>query len=349
MKVLQVFLSLVLWTGSLSSNEIKHTPPIENDCANPIIPVVDLADFVSKNATAHSRRDVAITWNRALEDFGFAVIKGHGISKNLTNELYNEALSFFNLPLEVKMQSNRDSSYGSTGGFTPQGIESVSRSSQSSVEIPPDLVESLIYRGEMDNSRRIPSVHKYWVQLIDLVRTIHRLSAEALSLNSPDFFEPFYPEDASYSLRLAHYPPVNAQQAIEGQMRYGPHTDYQGFTILRQDPFQPGLEILYPDEKWRPFMSLESPDEDMFVVNIGDLFSQWTNDRWKATMHRVSTPAPHMPASSTSRLSMVFFTGPHDTALIEPLPCCVDEDHPSLYAPILAGDHLRAKIQASNV
>jgi len=59
------------------------------------------------------------------------------------------------------------------------------------------------------------------------------------------------------------------------------------------------------------------------------------------------------PAGSASaaapRLSIPFFTGPHNEAVIEALPTCVDEEHPPLYEPVLAREHLRRKLSASNV
>ena len=34
-------------------------------------------------------------------------------------------------------------------------------------------------------------------------------------------------------------------------------------------------------------MDRYSNDPNVFVVNIGDLMAQWTNDRWVSTLHRV--------------------------------------------------------------
>jgi len=31
-------------------------------------------------------------------------------------------------------------------------------------------------------------------------------------------------------------------------------------------------------------------EPDTFVINIGDLFQRWTNDKWKSTIHLVVNP-----------------------------------------------------------
>jgi isopenicillin N synthase-like dioxygenase len=74
----------------------------------------------------------------------------------------------------------------------------------------------------------------------------------------------------------------------------------------------------------------------------------WTNGRWRSTVHRVTKPPSGSRAASLPRLSVPFFTGPHDDALIEALPTCVDEQHPPKYAPVKALDHLLHKLGMSN-
>jgi len=56
---------------------------------------------------------------------------------------------------------------------------------------------------------------------------------------------------------------------------------------------------------------------------------------------------PKSLTGSTRRLSIVLFTGPNADARIECLPTCQGPEKPPKYAPIIAHDHLMAKIRAS--
>ena len=82
------------------------------------------------------------------------------------------------------------------------------------------------------------------------------------------------------------------------------------------------------------------------TINIGDLLARWTNDRWRATPHRVAPPSG---GQSQPRLSVVYFTGPHPDTLVERLPSrkCGDGTQPPLYAPITAREHVELKVNAA--
>ena len=67
---------------------------------------------------------------------------------------------------------------------------------------------------------------------------------------------------------------------------------------------------------------------ERFVVNLGDLMAEWTNDRWVSTLHRVINP-PRDKALGSRRLSMAFFHQPNYDAVIECLPTCSGADRPA--------------------
>ena len=123
------------------------------------------------------------------------------------------------------------------------GVEAVSRSAGG--DRPADAVENFVFlaKGDaatyeaIDGDMRA-AVAGYWEAVSRLLRTLLQLSACALGL-PPDHFLPSH-APGECSLRLAYYPPQMEAPAPR-QMRYGEHTDYTGFTILRQDA--PGLEV----------------------------------------------------------------------------------------------------------
>ena len=47
-----------------------------------------------------------------------------------------------------------------------------------------------------------------------------------------------------------------------------------------------------PITAYRPRSSptCEMPDDDCFLINLGDLTAEWTNDRWCSTLHRCWVP-----------------------------------------------------------
>ena len=122
----------------------------------------------------------------------------------------------------------------------------------------------------------------------------------------------------------------------------GAHTDYTGFTILRQDPSVSGLEAQTRDGEWHAV----PPRPGGFVVNAGDLIQVWTNDRWRSPPHRVVNPPPGL--ARKGRLSLVFFTGPADETVIEALPGTFGEGRPKRYEPVSARGHLLKKLGLSN-
>lgn len=278
--------SIGLWLVGLVASSPNET------WAHDSIPVIDLARLSAANATAESKRALSREWGHALETYGFASVVGHGVPTEVEHDIFDAAQRFFALDASKKLRCREKLTYGA-GGYTPMGVESVSRSLMvendgTTPAAPPDLVENFVFlppvvqpesmgpakqacldalESSLEEAARL-----YWMHMVELVRRLHELSALALGLDDAAYFERFYdaPSDpelagASFALRLAHYPPLEppsgapdgelckvataleettAVSARNGSVRYGAHTDYQGFTVLRPDPSQPGLEVL---------------------------------------------------------------------------------------------------------
>jgi isopenicillin N synthase-like dioxygenase len=116
----------------------------------------------------------------------------------------------------------------------------------------------------------------------------------------------------------------------------GAHTDYGVLTVLLADRV-PGLEIVDPHGDWVGVV----PEPGCLLVNLDDLLAQWTNDRWRSTLHRV---VPPVGEGERLRRSAAFFHEADSDALVEAISTCVDAAHPARYPPVRAGDHLLAKL-----
>jgi isopenicillin N synthase-like dioxygenase len=110
-------------------------------------------------------------------------------------------------------------------------------------------------------------------------------------------------------------------------------------TIIKAEDKPGGLEVLDAEGNWRSVPVVPGT----FIVNLGDLMAQWTNDRWVSTMHRVVNP-PRDKAIGSRRQSLIFFHQPNYDAMIECLPGCLDNGR-AKYAPITSGEHLLMKMQ----
>ena len=296
------------------------------------IPLIDLTPFREGDDPSA----VARQWDDAMRRFGFAQISSHGIPERLLDGVYAQAQDFFARPLSAKMQlCFPDLKRGQ--GYGPLLNETVGKARDAKAR--PDLCESLSFSatpGARDNLWPAlpgfrPVVEGYIAAANRLSRDLMQLSALALHL-PPDYFAPFYTGMAS-DLRCVLYPDQPTPPE-EGQLRYGPHTNFGGFTLLRQDSAPGGLQVLV-DGEWIDV----KPIPGTLVVNAGDLIQRWSNDVWKSNIHRVVNLPPDLK-SGTRRLSIVLFTAPNDAALIEALP----GTGVPRYAPIVAGAHVAERV-----
>lgn len=290
----------------------------------------------------------------ACADVGFFRIPNELFPDGVIEEALTTAAGFFALPAEVKNRVG----FPETGypyGYAPFRSERLAASLGDQRTLP-DLKESFsvgpdclgpehpgaVVGPESDEAWvRSPSL---WPDEPPLFRTAWEtcframsdvaadlLSAMALALDLPaDYFEPMIDRHSS-AMRALHYPPLD-EPVAERALRAGAHTDYGTLTILATDDV-PGLEILDRQHRWRPVAHVPGTH----VVNLGDSIAQWTNDRWRSTMHRVTT------VSREPRYSLAFFHTANWDATIECLPTCHGPDRPPLYPPVKAGPWLMEK------
>ena len=125
--------------------------------------------------------------------------------------------------------------------------------------------------------------------------------------------------------------PLGVQVPDAGWLGVNHHTDAGALTVLLQAD-EPGLEVFH-DGAWH----LVEPRSDALVVNIGDIVQVWSNDRYQAALHRVTTNMER------DRYSVPFFLNPAYAACYAPLPSTVDDTHPARYRPINWGEFRRLR------
>jgi isopenicillin N synthase-like dioxygenase len=170
-----------------------------------------------------------------------------------------------------------------------------------------------------------PAMEAYFSALESLATRLMRAMALSLSLPA-DHFAGLCDQPMSL-LRLLHYPP-QPPNPEPGEKGCGAHTDWGCLTALWQDE-NGGLQVQVEGE-W-----IDAPPiPGTFVVNIGDMFARWTNDRYRSTLHRV------VNVSGRERYSMPFFFEGSPGHVVAALPGTVAAGETPRYAATTVSDHL---------
>ena len=317
------------------------------------IPVVDIAPFAE--GSAKDREAVAHQVDGACSSLGFLIISGHGVADGLIDDMRRVSFAYFDRPLEEKIKLRMPADR--YRGYISLGSEALSYSLDQ--ESPPDFKESFSI-GPVDFPDDAyhraaapgkffaanlwpesppgfrPVWESYYREMDRVATALMRIFAVGLGMEEHYFDDKVDRHITNFS--VLHYP-EQAREPLPGQLRAGAHTDYGSLTILKPDNAPGGLQVLNKDGQWIDVPTLPGT----FVVNLGDLMAEWTNNRWVSTLHRVVNP-PRDKALGSRRLSMAFFHQPNYDAVIECLPTCCDADRPARYGRTTSGEHVWMKI-----
>jgi isopenicillin N synthase-like dioxygenase len=317
------------------------------------VPVIDIAPFLNGDKAA--RRAVAQEVDAACSGLGFLIISGHGVAESLVRDMQAVSRAYFDLPLDEKLKLRMPPDR--YRGYIAPGSEALSYSLGN--ESPPDLKESFsigpvdadddaYHRAAAPGRFFAPNMwpeqptqlrsiwEAYYREMERVATALMRIFAVGLGMDEHFFDDKVDRHITNFS--VIHYPeqPV---EPLPGQLRAGAHTDYGSLTILKPDNAPGGLQVLLKNGDWLDVPTLPGA----FIVNIGDLMAEWTNDRWVSTLHRVVNP-PRDHALGSRRLSMPFFHQPNYDAAIECLPTCTSAERPPRYGRTTSGEHVWMKI-----
>jgi isopenicillin N synthase-like dioxygenase len=308
--------------------------------------MTDIA-FVS---LAQPLEDIADELGRSFAEYGFAVIRDHGIPQDLIDRAEQVSKAFFALPEDTKRGYKIDGG-GGARGYTPFGTEKAKDAQIFDLkefwhvgrDLPQDhaLAEYMapnIWPDEVTGFREVLS------ELYAAFENSGLKVLEAIALHlglARDFFAASV-ADGNSVMRLLHYPPLG-DDAPEGAIRAAAHGDINTITLLLGAE-EAGLELLTKAGEWR---AIDVP-QGALVINVGDMLERQTNGRLRSTTHRVVNPREE--AARRARYSMPFFIHFRPDFLIEPVPVCISpEDAAPPPEPITAHDFLLQRLREINL
>jgi isopenicillin N synthase-like dioxygenase len=294
--------------------------------------------------------NIADALGRSFSEYGFAVIRDHGIPQELIDKADELSKAFFALPEEAKRAYKIEGS-GGARGYTPFGTE---KAKDADVH---DLKEFWHVGRELPQGHKLAEfmAPNVWPsEVAGFEETFSALYAafdkaglkvlEAIALHlglDQHFFAPTV-DNGNSVMRLLHYPPLG-DDAPEGAIRAAAHGDINTITLLLGAE-EAGLELLKADGEWLPIPA----SEGALVVNIGDMLDRLTNSKLKSTTHRVVNPAGD--AARRSRYSMPFFLHFRPDYVIETLESCIEPGRESeAPEPISSHEFLLQRLREINL
>ncbi|MFD3702109.1 isopenicillin N synthase family dioxygenase [Nocardia sp. NPDC058658] len=306
------------------------------------LPILNIEQW--RAGTDTERRTIADELDSALQEFGFLLIRDHGLDEDLASRVRAEARRFF--ALDDGTKDNYSSRVGGRG-WIPPGAEA--NSYASGVSAPPDMKETykigMAAPGDPDITRpdrwpaEVPDlqhlVRAYLEGAWALAMDMFTLFEQALGVPAGTFT--LHASAAASSFNINYYPSLRTTgPPAEGQFRIGAHSDFGMLTILDRQTGYGALQIQTLAGEW-----IDAPDvSGALTVNIGDMLARWTGDRWRSTVHRVLPPSDH--DADEELLSLINFCGVRPDTTLNTLPV----GGPTHYEPVRAGDYLRAKIDS---
>jgi isopenicillin N synthase-like dioxygenase len=290
-----------------------------------LVPVVDL-----ENPDATSLEEL----DRACRQHGFFLLEGHGLD-DVIDDTFAAARRFFDADSSVKDAVRRDARVAL--GYNDRELTKRKRDHKEVFDFVDPTHGRAAHHNrwpDVDGFRPTMSAHydafsALAVRTTELVFAALDLSADAVDAHRGD--------RRSSHMRLNHYTlgdPVTESERNDlnelADVALGEHTDSGLLTLLIQDATG-GLQAFSTDDGWIDV----DPRPGTVVVNLADCMQVWTNDRYRAAMHRV------LPMDATDRMSIPYFFNPAVDAVVAPADELVGSD--PIYRSFVFRDFINAR------
>ncbi|TMW83967.1 hypothetical protein EJD97_000345 [Solanum chilense] len=289
--------------------------------SNSVMPIVDLSPFFLRDEDGQRKAREVI--NEACSRYGFFQIINHGVPLDLMSRALKLSKSFFECPVEEKMNCSP-----LPGAPFPAGYN---RKPNPTYEFAEYLV--MLHPGSTFNV--FPPNHPQLQEVMgDLFNQFAKIGAILESILSesldlpPSILQEFNNERNSDVLTALYYLPATENE----KMGINSHRDVGCITFVLQDEVG-GLEV-QKDGNWIPV----TPNKGALVVNIGIVLQVLTNDKYKSPNHRAMRP------NGRSRNSFSFFYNVSGEKWLEPLPHFTKQiDEKPNYKGFIYSDYLKKR------
>ena len=270
-----------------------------------LVPTVDISEPSGTQLAA---------LDAACADHGFFLLEGHGCD-DVIERTFASGKRFFEAPSRVRDAIRRDAD--NPLGYNDRELTKRRRDHKQVFDFMDPALDDRVGMnrwpdGIGDDFRRT-LVEFYDAFSLLAARTVD-LVATALGVPA-DERAPYRGERAASAVRINHYTvddPVPAGEraglADLGPTALGHHTDPGVLTLLLQDSVG-GLQADSSTHGWIDV----PPTPGTVVVNLGDVMQVWSNDRYRAAVHRV------LPMITSTRMSIPYFFNPPREATISPI------------------------------
>ena len=309
------------------------------------IPSLDLGDFTSGDPV--KKKKFVEELGAAYNSIGFAAVRGHYLTDDLTGRLYSAIKRFFAQPDNIKQKYEIPGLAGQRG-YIGKGKEHAKGRNTGDLKefyhVGQIVEDDDPVKAEYPDNVWPAEVAEFQEVATEVYRRLEKtgvqmLRAIALYLNLPEDYFDAKVRHGNSILRPIHYFPIEDPDSVPADaVRAAEHGDINLITLL-MGASADGLQVLRRDGKWIPITALP----EQLVVNVGDMLERLTNKKLKSTIHRVVNPPRQL--MNTPRYSIPFFMHPRSEMSLAALPSTVDKEHPKLWDDITAGEFLNQRLR----
>jgi isopenicillin N synthase-like dioxygenase len=281
------------------------------------IPVIDLGGA--------DARGTQRAMDAACREWGFFQVINHGVDAALLDALREQMRAFFAQPIAAKRAVVR--SERNPWGYYDRELTKNTRDWKEIFDYAARSCATSVPRWPTGLPGFKETLVDYYHACEGLALRLLRMTATNLGMPADALDRHFVRGHSSFA-RLNYYPvcanperPTGVATPTHGHLGVNHHTDPGTVTLLLQD--LPGLEV-FRFGRW----SLVEPLAGALVINVGDIVQVWSNDQYRAPLHRAFVNP------TVERYSAAFFFCPGYETNYAPLESTVGAHRPARYRTI---------------